>query len=149
MQDRPPMGTGRNPVPSLVQEILSGIPAGCTWLLPLPGPDGQIVDFQIAATSDQTDDLYRRGAGRRDARLSDLYPSMVGGRLWELYHQVCATGVVGRLADFRYEDKTAGVVAESLFEVTVSPALGGLLVWWQRVDEDRRRLELTEQLGRL
>ena len=29
------------------------------------------------------------------------------------------------------------------------PVLGGLLVWWQRVDEARRRLERTELLGSL
>jgi serine phosphatase RsbU (regulator of sigma subunit) len=60
-----------------------------------------------------------------------------------------ATGVPGHLPDFRYEEKRAGVVADSQFDVSVYPVLGGLLVWWQRLDEDRRRLEETELLGRL
>jgi len=134
---------------SIVQEILSRLPGGCTWLVPVFGPDGHVADFRIAAAGDQGHDIYGRGAGRRGARLSELYPSMVGGQLWELYQRVHATGVAGRMADFQYQEKTSGVVAESLFDVIVHPVLGGLLVLWQRVDEDRRRLEHTERLGRL
>jgi serine phosphatase RsbU (regulator of sigma subunit) len=134
---------------SIVQEILSRLPGGCTWLVPVFGPDGHVADFRIAAAGDQGHDIYGRGAGRRGARLSELYPSMVGGQLWELYQRVHATGVAGRMADFQYQEKTSGVVAESLFDVIVHPMLGGLLVLWQRVDEDRRRLEHTERLGRL
>jgi serine phosphatase RsbU (regulator of sigma subunit) len=134
---------------SIVQEILSRLPGGCTWLVPVFGPDGHVADFRIAAAGDQGHDIYGRGAGRRGARLSELYPSMVGGQLWELYQRVHATGVAARMADFQYQEKTSGVVAESLFDVIVHPMLGGLLVLWQRVDEDRRRLEHTERLGRL
>jgi serine phosphatase RsbU (regulator of sigma subunit) len=136
-------------VASIAQEILSRLPGGCTWLVPVFGPDGHVADFRIAAAGDQGHDIYGRGAGRRGARLSELYPSMVGGQLWELYQRVHATGVAGRMADFQYQEKTSGVVAESLFDVIVHPMLGGLLVLWQRVDEDRRRLEHTERLGRL
>jgi serine phosphatase RsbU (regulator of sigma subunit) len=134
---------------SIVQEILSRLPGGCTWLVPVFGPDGHVADFRIAAAGDQGHDIYGRGAGRRGARLSELYPSMVGGQLWGLYQRVHATGVAARMADFQYQEKTSGVVAESLFDVIVHPMLGGLLVLWQRVDEDRRRLEHTERLGRL
>ncbi|MFI7597979.1 PP2C family protein-serine/threonine phosphatase [Actinoplanes sp. NPDC049681] len=139
---------GEPPV-ALVQEILSAIPSGCTWLLPVTGDTGEVVDFTVAATSDRVQDVQRRGARRRHARLSELYPSMVGGPLWSLYHQVVADGVPGELADFDYEDHGAGVVAHSRFVVTVHRVLGGLLVWWQRSDEHERRLERTEQLGSL
>jgi serine phosphatase RsbU (regulator of sigma subunit) len=74
---------------------------------------------------------------------------MVDGPLWRLYAEVLATGVAGRLADFRYVGTEAGIVADPLFDVSVHPLLGGLLVWWQRLDEDRRRLDRTELLGRL
>lgn len=132
-----------------IQEILSGIPAGCTWLLPVRDEHGRVVDFRVAATSDGGHDLYQRGTKRRDSLLSELYPSMVDGPLWQLYQEVLATGNAAHMPDFRYEDSTAGVVAESLFDVTVSPAVGGLVVWWQRIDEDRQRLQRTEDLGRL
>jgi serine phosphatase RsbU (regulator of sigma subunit) len=136
-------------VASVVQEILSVVPGGCTWLLPVSGDEGHVVDFRVASTSDGARDIYGRGAGRVRARLSELYPTMVDGPLWRMYHEVLASGVPGHLPDFRYEEKQAGVVADSLFDVSVYPVLGGLLVWWQRLDENRRRLEQTELLGRL
>jgi serine phosphatase RsbU (regulator of sigma subunit) len=138
-----------DPVASVVRAVLSAVPGGCTWLRPVAGDDGEVVDFRIAATGDLGRDIYGRGAGRVGARLSELYPSMVDGPLWTLYGQVWATGEPGRLADFRYEEKRTGIVSTSLFDVSVRPVLDGLLVWWQRLDEDRLRLDRTELLGRL
>ncbi|MEU4337933.1 SpoIIE family protein phosphatase [Micromonospora lupini] len=137
------------PVEAVVREILAVVPAGCTWLLPVPDDHLPVVDFRIAATSGRGHDIYGRGVDRVGARLSELYPSMVGGPLWQLYQEVLATGVSGRLADFRYVEKRTGVVADSLFDVHVHRVLGGLLVSWQRLDEDRRRMDRTELLGSL
>jgi serine phosphatase RsbU (regulator of sigma subunit) len=133
----------------VVREMLAVIPAGCSWLLPVTGPDGDIVDFRVGATSGEVHDIYRRGTGRVDRLLSELYPTIVGGRLWQIYVEVLRTGRPDELKDFRYEQKESGIVAYSLFDVTVHPVLAGLLVWWQRVDEDRRRLAATELLGSL
>ncbi|HEY2794632.1 MAG TPA: SpoIIE family protein phosphatase [Micromonosporaceae bacterium] len=142
--------TERERVAAIVQEILSGIPdAGGTWLLPVHDADGSVVDFRLAATGVEGLDLYNRGITRRNARLSELYPSMVGGPLWQVYLRVLADGGSDHLPDFRYQDNTAGIVAESHFDVSVHATLGGLLVWWRRVDEDRHRMERTEMLGRL
>jgi serine phosphatase RsbU (regulator of sigma subunit) len=138
-----------DPVSPIVQAILSVVPGGCTWLRPVLDADGEIVDFVVAAAGEQSRDLYERGTDRVGARLSELYPSMVGGDLWNLYKHVCATSVSARLSDFRYQEKRAGVVSDSLFDVTVHPVLEGLLVSWQRTDENRLRLDRTELLGRL
>jgi serine phosphatase RsbU (regulator of sigma subunit) len=142
-------GPPDGPMVAAVRQILSVTPAGCTWLLPLSDDGGRIADFRVAATSGQSEDLYGRGAGRVDARLSELYPSMVGGPLWRMYLQVLRSGAPGQLRDFRYEGQQAGIVAHSRFDVSVHPVLGGLLVWWQRLDVDQRRLERTELLGSL
>jgi serine phosphatase RsbU (regulator of sigma subunit) len=144
-----PAGDPGDPVVAVVREMLAAIPAGCTWLLPVTAPGGDIVDFRIAAASSHAHDIYGRGTQRVDARLSELYPSMVGGPLWRLYHQVMSSGVPGELPEFQYAEKRTGVVARSMFDVSVQRVLGGLLVWWQRLDEDRRRLEKTELLGNL
>lgn len=133
---------------AVVREILAAVPSGCTWLLPVRVVDGRLVDFLVGATSGGAD-LYGRGTSRVDARLSDLYPAMVDGPLWRVYHEVLATGLPGRLADYRHEEKRAGIVSDALFDVSVSRVLGGLMAWWQRVDEDRRRIEQSELLGRL
>ena len=136
-------------VTEVVREILAVVPAGCSWLLPVFAPDGAVADFRIAAASGEAQDIYRRGADRVDERLSEIYPSIVGGRLWRTYLDVLRTGVPEELTDFHYEEKRAGVVARSLFDVSVHRVLGGLLVWWQRLDEHQRRMEKTELLGSL
>jgi serine phosphatase RsbU (regulator of sigma subunit) len=146
----PSGGAGRADwVVSVVRQVLSVIPGGCTWLLPLVDGQGQVVDFRVAAAGGQGRDVYDRGQTRLDERLSQLYPSMVDGPLWQVYVDVLASGVPGRLTDFQYEGHQAGVVAQSLFDVSVDPLLGGLLVLWRRLDEDRLRLERTEVFGRL
>ncbi|MCA2216580.1 PP2C family protein-serine/threonine phosphatase [Jidongwangia harbinensis] len=132
-----------------VRQVLAAIPAGCSWLLPVHGVDGEIVDFRIAAASGEAYDIHGRGTRRVNSRLSELYPSMVGGPLWQMYQRVMAGGEPGRMPDFRYEEKRSGVVAESQFDVSVHRVLGGLLVWWQRVDEYQRRQENTELLASL
>ncbi|HEX9999599.1 MAG TPA: phosphatase, partial [Actinoplanes sp.] len=136
-------------VAQVVREVLAVIPAGCSWLLPVTAPDGTITDFRIGATSGRRHDIFHRGTSRVDELLSDLYPSIVGGELWQAYAEVVRTGEPASVPGFGYAEKRAGVVARSLFDVTVEPVLGGLLVWWQRVDEDRRRSAKTELLGSL
>ncbi|MEU4695455.1 SpoIIE family protein phosphatase [Actinoplanes sp. NPDC023714] len=137
-------------VEAVVRELLAVIPVGCTFLLPVRSPiSGEVVDFRVAATSGQVSDLQGRGTQRIDENLSTLYPSMVGGPLWRLYCQVLRTGEPDRLDEFRYEERRPGVAAESRFEVSVHRVLGGLLVWWERVDEHQRRLEHTELIGSL
>ncbi|BFU44005.1 PP2C family protein-serine/threonine phosphatase [Krasilnikovia sp. MM14-A1004] len=133
----------------VIRELLAAIPAGCTWLAPVTGDDGTVTDFRIAATSDQIHDIYGRGTQRLGGRLSEQYPSMVGGPLWLLYLEVMRTGTPAKLDDFQFAQSRPGVVAESRFQVSVQRVLGGLLVWWERVDEHRRRLENTELLGSL
>ena len=136
-------------VAALVRDVLAGIPAGCSWLTPVTGPGGRVTDFRVAATSGAARDVRGLGVRRVDALLSELYPTVVGGDLWELYLRVQATGEPEELADFRYEDRHAGVAAHSRFVISVHRVLGGLLVWWQRVDEHQRRLAQTEMLGSL
>jgi serine phosphatase RsbU (regulator of sigma subunit) len=140
---------GGEAVRTVVQELLSAVPTGCSWLQPVTDEQGRPVDFRIAAVGGERRDIYNRGAARIGKRLTDLYPSMVGGALWQLYMDVFTTGTAGRLPEFRYEEHSDGVVAESYFEVSVRRVLGGLLVWWERVDEARRRLDRTELLGNL
>jgi serine phosphatase RsbU (regulator of sigma subunit) len=136
-------------VAAVVRQLLLAVPAGCTWLVPVTDSDGGVVDFRVGAVSGRVVDLYGRGADRVGALLGELYPGMVGGPLWQLYEEVLDSGSPAELPEFQYEEQAAGVVAESRFAISVHRVLGGLLVWWQRIDEARRRLERTEQLGRL
>jgi serine phosphatase RsbU (regulator of sigma subunit) len=134
---------------AVVRELLAAIPVGCTWVVPVRGPDDAIVDFRIAATGDRIRDVFGRGTQRIDSLISELYPQLIGGPLWNLYVEVMSTGTPGRMDEFRFEESRSGVIAESRFEISVYRVLGGLLIWWQRVDEYQRRLEHTEALGSL
>jgi stage II sporulation SpoE-like protein len=136
-------------VAPVVRQILAVVPSGCSWLLPVTGADGAVTDFRIAAASGDEHDLHRRGPTRVGELLSELYPSMVGGPLWQLYFDVLRTGSASRETDFSYAEKRAGVVAEAQFDVRVHRMFGGLLVWWQRLDEARRRVAKIELLGSL
>ena len=136
-------------VAPVVQKILSVVPSGCSWLRPVIGAGGAVTDFRIAAASGDQHDLHRRGATRAGELISDLYPSIVGGPLWQLYLEVLRTGVAAEQTDFAYAETRAGVVARAQFDVRVHPMFDGLLVWWQRLDETRRRLAKTELLGSL
>jgi stage II sporulation SpoE-like protein len=136
-------------VAPVVRKILSVVPSGCSWLRPVTGPGGTVTDFRIAAASGGEHDLHRRGASRVGELVSELYPSIVGGPLWQLYLDVLRSGVAAEQTDFAYAENRAGVVAQAQFDVRVHPMFDGLLVWWQRLDETRRRLAKTELLGSL
>jgi serine phosphatase RsbU (regulator of sigma subunit) len=134
----------------IVRELLSAVPAGCTWLLPVTDDEGRVVDFWLAAAGAQSQDIAgRSGDERIGHRLSQLYPSLVDGPLWNLYHEVWASGAPGHSPGFQYQEWRSGVVATSLFDISIHPVCGGLLVWWKRLDEAQRRLEQTEWLGNL
>ncbi|MGI5242694.1 PP2C family protein-serine/threonine phosphatase [Dactylosporangium sp. CA-139066] len=143
------MAEGADAIAAVVREILSAVPAGCSWLRPVCGPDGAIADFRIEATSVHSTDILGRGAARVGGLLSELYPTIVDNPLWQAYVRVLQSGAPETMTDYRYSQRTAGVVADSSFEVTVHRVLDGLLVWWTRVDEARRRSDRTEQLGSL
>ncbi|WP_433044790.1 PP2C family protein-serine/threonine phosphatase [Dactylosporangium sp. CS-033363] len=136
-------------IAAVVQEILAVVPAGCTWLRPVRDPDGEVADFVVGATSERSDDLYGRGTARVGKLLTRLYPTVEGGPLWKLYLRVLATGEPATMDDFHYSQESAGYAADSSFGISVHRVLGGLLVWWERVDEARRRLDRTESLGSL
>jgi serine phosphatase RsbU (regulator of sigma subunit) len=130
----------------VVRQLLAVVPAGCSWLLPEPDAAGRVTDFRIAAVSGLESDVLGRGQSRVGALITELYPSIVDGPLWRLYLEVLATGDPGELRRFSYREKQAG---ETTFDVSVQPMRGGLLVWWQRLDEHARRLDRTELLGQL
>ncbi len=134
----------------VVRELLSGVPGACTWLLPVVDADGAVSDFRLAAAGAASQDIGGRpGDDRLGKTVAQLYPTVVGGPLWKLYHQVFADGRPGVLAGFEHQEQRSGVAAQTLFDITVHRVCGGLLVWWRRLDEAQRRMEQTELLGNL
>src|SRR5687767_6068543 len=87
---------------TVVREILAVVPAGCSWLLPEADEAGRVTDFRIAAVSGLESDVLGRGQSRVGALITELYPSIVEGPLWQLYLEVLATGDPGELRGFTY-----------------------------------------------
>src|SRR5688572_25214885 len=84
--------TGEAMLP-VVRELLAGIPAGCTWLLPVFDAAGVVTDFRLAAAGAAAQDISgRSGDARLGKTVAQLYPTIVGGPLWNLYHEVFADG---------------------------------------------------------
>ena len=134
----------------VVRELLSGVPGACTWLLPVADDTGAVIDFRLAAAGAAAQDIGGRpGDARLGKTVAELYPTVVGGPLWNLYHQVFADGRPATLAGFQHQEQRSGVAAQTLFDITVHRVCGGLLVWWRRLDEAQRRMEQTELLGNL
>ncbi|MDI1463211.1 SpoIIE family protein phosphatase [Catellatospora sp. KI3] len=134
----------------VIRELLAMLPGGHTWLMPVRAPDGQVCDFLTAATTESSVDIAGRGSRERiGSRLSQRYPGLVGGDLWQAYLRVLDTGQPWSQHGFVHQEQRGGVPQTSVFDVSVQPLRGGLLVSWHRVDEDRRRLDRTEALGNL
>src|SRR5215218_10457428 len=94
----------------VVRELLSGIPAGCTWLLPVADGSGTVIDFRLAAAGAEAQDIGGRpGDARVGKTVAELYPTVVGGPLWNLYHQVFADGRPGMLTSFQHQEQRSGV----------------------------------------
>ncbi|GIJ45183.1 hypothetical protein Val02_20690 [Virgisporangium aliadipatigenens] len=132
-----------------IRELVAVLPAGCTWLRPVTGADGAIADFRLVAVSAQEGDVYGRGTTRAGRLLTELYPDIAGSVLWDMFCRTARDGVPGGPTEYRHVESRAGVVADSRFEVSTHPVLGGVLLWWHRLDEAQRRLENTEALGNL
>lgn len=134
----------------LIRELLAVVPGTCSWLLPVRDSHGAIVDYLTAATSSQSVDVAGRGESQRvGIPLSQRYPGLVGGDLWQAYADVLESGVSWYSSGFVYEELSHRVPTRSEYDLAVHRIRGGILVCWQRVDEYQRRLDKTELLGNL
>ena len=77
----------------MLREVLAAMPSSCSWLLPVYGDDGTIVDYVTMAAATGSVDIAGRGTDERvGVRLSDRYPGIVGGEIWQLYGDVLHDG---------------------------------------------------------
>ncbi|GGT19329.1 PP2C family protein-serine/threonine phosphatase [Streptomyces purpureus] len=134
-----------------VQELLDGLSGSVTFLLPLPGADGEIQDFRITAASpDALDVAGRRGKELVGLSLLETYPTVRGTALWDGYLGALATGTRYEAEPFEYEEVLGGIARLSRFTVRATPCQGGLIVSWIRLDNgerEQRRLAVMQRLG--
>ena len=139
--------------PGTVQEIVHGLPGAHSWLVPVRDEAGGVLDFVTQAASPEAVDVAgRRGPHMVGVRVLDAYPTVKGGPIWEAYLQTLADGLPRQVGPYTHTEIGEGTPAESVYSVRVHRLGGGLLVGWNRHDEQARqeeRIAQTERLGNL
>jgi serine phosphatase RsbU (regulator of sigma subunit) len=134
----------------LVQQMLDAGVGRHLFLMPVTGDGGTVRDYCVAAASPSVlDAAGRHGAQLVGRTLSDLYPRLVGGPIWQAWQQAVADGMprdVGPIpyrADVGPDEVTLTVTARA------HPVGRGLLTTWTRQDEQNRLAERLGQMERL
>ncbi|MFF4342451.1 PP2C family protein-serine/threonine phosphatase [Kitasatospora sp. NPDC001540] len=121
-------------------------------LVPVHGPDGEVVDLRVAAVSPGVVDIGGRGAaGLPGMSVRATYPGVEDTELWRGYLAALETGTSYE-EELEYRESAAGIPHLSRYRVRAARCEGGLIVSWERLDADereRRRLALMQSLGRM
>jgi len=152
--DTPVAESGGAPLPfgpDSIRDILDALPGAYSWLVPVRDGAGEVVDFRTGAASPEAVDLAgRQGSQLVGVRVTNAYPSIVGGPIWQAYLQVLADGKPRQVGPYTHTE--LGDDAESVYSIRVHRLGPGLLVGWIRHDELARpsdRLARTERLASL
>lgn len=138
---------------AVVQQVLRAMPGNHTVVAPVRDADGQIVDFVVVAVSDAVVDLSgRRGKQLVGRPISDMYPIVVDGPVWQAWKDVLADGMPREVGPMPYHGGPGGQNSPITIQVQVHAVGPGLLSSWIRPDEQARlseRIAQTERLGNL
>jgi serine phosphatase RsbU (regulator of sigma subunit) len=159
---RPPAPTVRQaPVPvadvgawaAAMQQLLTAITGDHTVVSPVCDAAGRVCDFRMVAISPSVVDLSGRRGGQLVGRLiSEVYPAVVGGPVWQAWLDALADGSPREVGPLPYEGGDGRAPVEITLLVRVHPVGPGLLSSWIRPDEQARlseRIAQTERLGNL
>jgi serine phosphatase RsbU (regulator of sigma subunit)/PAS domain-containing protein len=156
--------SGRAPAPApldvdpgwagTMRQIIAAVAGNHTVVAPVRDAGGQPVDFVFVAVTPTVLDM----SGRREdqvvgGRVSELYPSIVDGPVWQAWKDVLADGLPREVGPIPYERAAGGPpTAPITIVVRTHPAGPGLFNSWVQPDEEARlseRLARTERLGNL
>ncbi|WIN00666.1 SpoIIE family protein phosphatase [Actinoplanes oblitus] len=136
-----------------LRQVLAALPGNHTVLLPVRRPDGTITDYDIVAVSPAAVDLSgRHGDTIVGGRVSEIYPGVAGGPIWQAWADTLADGVAREVGPITYEGGDGPAPFAISLVVRVHPIGPGLLHSWLRPDEQQRmgeRIAQTERLGNL
>jgi PAS domain-containing protein len=135
------------------QAILDTLPGAVCLITPVRDTAGRIVDFQVAAASPgAVDAAGRRGRELIGVRALEAHPALAGTDLPEVFEQVLETGNAREIGPFPDVDERSDGFPSAIFTVQIHRLGSGLLVTWDRGEEQHRyatRLALTERLADL
>jgi serine phosphatase RsbU (regulator of sigma subunit) len=137
---------------AVVQEMLDAVLGSHSWLLPVCDSRGEVVDFEVAATSPEAVDVAgRRGRQMLGVRIGVAYPEATRD-IWATYLRVLADGQPREVGRMTYRHTDEGLPATATYSIRAGRLSDGLLVSWVRHDQEARladRLAQTEHLGNL
>ncbi|GIH78866.1 hypothetical protein Plo01_52950 [Planobispora longispora] len=137
----------------IVQQVLDAVPGRHIVLMPVRDRNGRIEDYTFAAASPSVVDLSgRRGTQIVGRRVSETYPTLVNGPIWEAWGESIADGLSREVGPVPYASPAERAPVDVTLTVRVRPVGLGLLNSWVRHDEEDRlaeRIAQTEQLGNL
>jgi serine phosphatase RsbU (regulator of sigma subunit) len=137
-----------------MRQVVKAVAGNHTVVAPVRDADGQPVDFVFVAVAPTVLDM----SGRREdqvvgQRVSELYPTIVGGPVWQAWKDVLADSLPREVGPIPYERSDGGPpTAPITIVVRTHPAGPGLFNSWVQPDEEARlseRLAQTERLGNL
>jgi serine phosphatase RsbU (regulator of sigma subunit) len=147
----PPGGTGG--WTEIVQGIVSALPGRHTVLVPVRDAAGEIEDFTFVAVSAAVVDLSgRTGWEIVGRRVSDTYPTLVDGPVWNAWREAVVDGAPRQVGPVPYVPSGRDSPTPLTISVRVQPIGSVLLSSWVRHDEEERladRIAQTERLGNL
>ncbi|MEV6596305.1 SpoIIE family protein phosphatase [Actinoplanes sp. NPDC051346] len=138
---------------AVVQQVLDAMPGNHIVLVGIRDDAGELVDYRLVAVSRTLVDLSGTAGSRLiGRRVSETYPTIVGGPVWQAWADALADGQQRQVGPFPYVHRDDEQASEHLLSVRVQPVGPGLLNSWVRFDEQTRlaeRIAQTERLGNL
>jgi len=134
----------------IVQQMLDTGGGRHLFLMPVADHEGTVKDYRIAAASPSVVDLAGRyGAQLVGRTLSELYPWLVDGPIWQAWKQVVADGRPRTVGPIPYRADVGTDQVALTITAHAQPVGHGLLTTWTRQDEENRLAERLSQMERL
>ncbi|SNT60745.1 Serine phosphatase RsbU, regulator of sigma subunit [Actinomadura meyerae] len=135
----------------VARALLEGTLDSCAHLVPVTGPEGDVVDFLFADLNPVAKDMFGRGREELTGlRLLRTDPGAVLSGLFDQYAEVWQTGTPLERDSFPYTTAQRGLSRSSRMSVRCVRVSTGVCVTWRyHAAEDRvaRRLERVERLA--
>lgn len=130
-----------------IRSVLEAVHGNAHLLTPVRNEAGEIVDFIIAAVSDDADEADRAALGRR---LLDTYPQLAANGVFAGYVRALTGGQIWRRSESSEETIVHGRVRHVIVSRRASRLGGAVLASWERLDEtltQERHLARLEAFG--
>ncbi|MGI5267670.1 SpoIIE family protein phosphatase [Nonomuraea sp. CA-218870] len=137
----------------VTQQVLDALGGSHTVLMPVRGAGGRIEDYVFTAAGPELVDISgRRGTEIVGLRVSEVYPTLMGGPVWDAWERCVADGMPRQVGPIPYVSVLPRAPAEMSISVQVRPVGPGVINTWVRHDVETRlevRSSQTERLGNL